>query len=455
MSSLSQGINEENEIVVSFLRGELTETEASEFRDRLETEPYLQSELEKYRQAVGLLESAPNAALSEDLSASILTRLSDESKRTPGPVMFLWLDRLSPALKIAASFLVLCGTVTLLMFSLKQIDRQGADSAIGDRHDNSEGVMHAAISGAADWLRSNQEDDGSWSPDRWDGSVEYRVALTGMSLLTLLGLPEDTSTVSTTESERQAMDYIVSSQNAGGHFGHRSRGVMYNHGIATVALLETIDKKSRPSESVTNAINTALAFIAKQQLPSGGWGYIDDDGEPNTGISVWQLRALSLAEQRGLLADKQSLRKGLLWLKGMIDTKGQFGYRSSTDFPEGPETLTAMGAFCLLTAETGTSALSNAEATFRRAMQRLSEISVDDVDFYRWYFIAHAWQATDTPQDSAFTSALTEYLLGSRIQKGPHRGTWSPAGKWSTAGGRIYTTTMATLSLQACIDSQG
>ena len=54
MSSLSQGINEENEIVVSFLRGELTETEASEFRDRLETEPYLQSELEKYRQAVGL-----------------------------------------------------------------------------------------------------------------------------------------------------------------------------------------------------------------------------------------------------------------------------------------------------------------------------------------------------------------------------------------------------------------
>jgi hypothetical protein len=50
---------------------------------------------------------------------------------------------------------------------------------------------------------------------------------------------------------------------------------------------------------------------------------------------------------------------------------------------------------------------------------------------------------------------LTAYLLGSRVQKGPHKGTWSPAGKWSTAGGRIYTTTMATLSLQACFDSQG
>jgi hypothetical protein len=455
LNNLSPDIDVRNEAIVSFLRGELTESEASEFRNRLEIDPGVQSELEEFRRTVGLLESAPDAELSEDLFASILSRLSDESKVKPVPETLLWPRKLLPALRIAASFLVMCGAITVLTLRLQRVREPREDSVSGDRHESPDVVMHAAISGAADWLRANQEHDGSWSPERWDGSVEYRVALTGMSLLTLLGLPEDAGSGKTAESERQAIDYIVSNQNTAGHFGPRSRGVMYNHGIATVALIEAMDKKSEPVAPVTDAIAEALTFIAKEQLPSGGWGYIDEDGEPNTGISVWQLRALALAQQRGFLADKQPLRRGLFWLKGMIDTKGQFGYRSPTDFPEGPETLTAMGAFCLLTSEAGNSAVSDARVTLRRAMQELGEISGDDVDFYRWYFIAHAWQATDTPSDNAFTSALTAYLLGSRVQKGPHKGTWSPAGRWSTAGGRIYTTTMAALSLQACIDSQG
>lgn len=457
MTNPQQDAASPNEDIVSFLRDELSEQAAAAFRDRLSNNPDLEDEVEKFRQTISLLNDVPDAHIPEDLSSSILSRIAAESLDVPVPPGRTWFPRLSRALKIAASFLMMCGALTLLTLRMQQFSTSEEELPSGDRHHdqqlNQEEVVLAAISRAANWLSANQELNGSWNPERWDGSAEYRVGLTGMSLLTLLGLPEGLRSEPGTKSEYRAIDYIVSNQNDKGHFGAFSRGVMYNHGIATVALLEAMNRESSPDGPVTRAVESALTFITEQQLPAGGWGYVDEQASANTGISVWQLRALSLAEKRGLLQDKRPLQRGLLWLKGMIDTKGNFGYRSPEDFPEGPETLTAMGAFCILTADSFGAVSFDTRPRLHRAIQALNEVSEDDVDFYRWYFLAHARHAADSFIENSFTSALTAYLLDSRVQDGPHRGTWSPAGRWSTAGGRIYSTTMATLSLQAAIGS--
>ena len=44
---------------------------------------------------------------------------------------------------------------------------------------------------------------------------------------------------------------------------------------------------------------------------------------------------------------------------------------------------------------------------------------------------------------------LQRRLMQRRVAEGIHAGTWNPEGRWSPVGGRLHSTTMATLCLQA------
>ncbi|MBN1674995.1 MAG: hypothetical protein JXR37_28390 [Kiritimatiellae bacterium] len=56
----------------------------------------------------------------------------------------------------------------------------------------------------------------------------------------------------------------------------------------------------------------------------------------------------------------------------------------------------------------------------------------------------------DSDESARLLADIQNALSERQTRAGPNAGTWEPTDPWSSAGGRIYTTAMATLSLQAC-----
>ncbi|GAH78662.1 unnamed protein product, partial [marine sediment metagenome] len=88
-------------------------------------------------------------------------------------------------------------------------------------------------------------------------------------------------------------------------------------------------------------------------------------------------------------------------------------------------------------------------------LSRAAAESVDEPDYYEWYFLAHALRAAqgtrvrETAEFSRMAAELRTALLERQVKTGPHSGSWEPSDRWGRAGGRVYATAMAALSLQA------
>ncbi len=301
---------------------------------------------------------------------------------------------------------------------------------------NDAGALPAALDDAFAWLRAAQESDGSWRPERWGGSAEYTVGLTASSLLALLSETNERARVHDKPTIERAARFLVASQAPAGRLGPACAGDLYNHAMATLALLEA--RTQAPDSVPPETIEQAIDFIVRRQLPSGGWGYAGgDDTGANTGISVWQLMALHRARSQGRLNDARSLLRGRFWLSSMTDGRGHFGYRKPADSVGQDATLTAMGAYCMALISDGLE---------RQPTQPAEAAASDAPDFYHWFFAAAAWTA-GAESDPRFPAALARNLLALREPEGELKGSWRPVGRWSQAGGRLYSTSMAILSL--------
>jgi len=307
------------------------------------------------------------------------------------------------------------------------------------------------VARALDWLVRTQEEDGSWNPKKWEGQELYRVGLTGLALLAFSG--EDAGNANA-DAVGRAADYLVTQQDKSGRFGPFFSNAPYNHGIATVALLETWARTK--DARLKQPIERALIFIGRHQHPTGGWGYLSIDRKINTSVTAWQLHAVLLADALGWPEARPSVEKGLAWIAGVVDREGRAGYERTGDFPEGPKALTAMAAFCLSVGAKHPTETA-ADAAVVRSLAKIADDATDaeKVDFYRSYFLSHALGVarrrgfSEGTKLGDLTAQLNRTLAARQLTEGPNAGSWDPADQWSSAGGRVYATAMAALSLQS------
>jgi hypothetical protein len=309
-----------------------------------------------------------------------------------------------------------------------------------------------AVSGALAWLERTQEPAGGWNPVKWGGKPEFEVSLTGMSLLALMELRGQGQSESARSAARRAAGFLLTRQNADGSIGPGGEAALYNHGIATVALLRSY--LADPQQRVKAALDSALQFICRAQSASGGWGYTaGTDREPNTSLSVWQIQALMLGERAGWTFPAHNLQRGLRWLDGMASSDGTFGYHAAGDSASRSDGLTAMAASCLFPARAGRAPDDGSDGPLRRAVARIGAGSGAVSDFYSGYFVASALATGADPAYDRFLARMQRSLLDRRTRDATLRGTWDPADRWGGAGGRVYATAMAALSL--CKSPQG
>jgi prenyltransferase beta subunit len=425
--------------IVAYLQNELDEKSKISFEQHLTGCTDCSKRLNDYCQITQKLKSVPKDAARENIPEKVLQAISLEHAAKP-----IRLARWAAILRypiatewrriVAAGILLLLGAGILIFNQSREIK-----PVITNTPANSE-----TITRALDWLAANQDETGKWSVEKWGGDKQYEIALTGLSIMALSGAEPGLRNRYAASIDK-GINYLINRQSADGSFGPHFTGTPYNHGIATVCLLENLALNN--DKKLKIPLKSAINYITWMQKADGGWGYLASEAElPNTAVSFWSIHALLLANSMDFGDLTAPIKKGFEWLSGISDESGRPGYSKTSDFPYGAETLSAMTAFCYTYG--GEKYLPDKEK-YRKLFNYLSveTTSSNEVNYYRSYFMSYIQHPSmDAWRDNLFatlskTQRRTDILAGS----------WDPSDKWGEVGGRIYTTALASLSLEATI----
>ena len=316
----------------------------------------------------------------------------------------------------------------------------------------------AAVKAALKWLADNQAADGRWDPraheagrdrsvlgrNRPEAGSRADTAMTGLALLAFLGSGHTHLDGPYREDVRRGLEFLMRLQAPDGNLGGPAAAYefMYSHAMATCALSEaygmTHDRRLR--EPVRRAIGYT---IAAQDPRGGGWRY--RPGDPgDTSQLGWQLMSLKSAELAGIpMPDKT--RQGIVrYLQSVAS--GSYGGRASYR-PGEPATRT-------MTAEALVCWQFLGLARENRACNEAGDYLIGELpgeaeyNLYYWYYATLGMYQLHGTHWQRWNNSLRSALLSRQVRQGPQAGSWDTSDVWGGHGGRVYTTALATLTLE-------
>lgn len=304
-----------------------------------------------------------------------------------------------------------------------------------------------AVARALDYLSRNQEADGRWTRFTSDRSPHRRrseardVALTGLSTLAFLAsdyTPDKASLYQ--DNVRQALKFLMEQQRDDGEF--RGGGDMYDQAIATIALSEAAIMTG--SERYQKAaFKGADYLIWAHHKRSGGWRY-QPNQSADTSVTGWCVMALHSAEKAGYTVPEGYRQDILRYLNSVTSgaNRALVGYQ---DARKPGETMTAQAMFTrMLLGIQPTSAQVEEAGKFAT---RLSP-SEWGRDFYHWYYTSLMLMQVQNETWRTWNKQMTQTLLSTQRGDGHANGSWDSDGLRNDPGGRIFSTAMATLTLE-------
>lgn len=323
------------------------------------------------------------------------------------------------------------------------------------RYGGDDTTEHAVASGIK-WLKQSQESNGSWNPVKYGGLKEYQVGLTSLVLLTFLGDGNSSQNGPYAKTVDAGINYLVKNQQANGLFGparidDKPVNYMYNHGIATIAVLENYCMTK--DKNMEEPVKQAVSFIVNAQNAAGGWGYQSHNGVNDTSTTVWQVLALRIARTLKLPGVQEALNHSSRWLASITNEKGIVGYQQLNHWPNGYYATTAAGMFAQLFigCDKELPLIKKQEKILANYQPKMHSTGGElDNDFYYWYFGTLAMVQEGGEQWNDWNKNLKQALVkNQKAGKTSEAGSWEPIDRWSFYGGRLYTTSMAILTLQS------
>jgi hypothetical protein len=380
----------------AYAAGELSVREHAAFEEHLAVCAECRDAVQSTKWVIGRLRAVPEVETTRDLAASILARLREETLECQR-----W-----TRVAIMAAVLTLFAGGTFVTHFTKSARPAKPIAAIADEN-------AASISRALAWLCQNQEPDGSWNAEKWGGNRRFEIALTALPTLALLSAesltPQGSSAVA------NAIRWLQEQQTDTGFFGPNFQGASYNQSIATLALLHAYQR--RPDAALKHSLDAALANLLARQTDDGGWGYLQSPLADRS-ITEWHVEALELASTLGWEDARKNLARARKWLADHP--------RPSHDAEEPPDSPSA-----LLAHGSGGNVRGSAK-----------------MDFYQAYFLTAALKQNYDEPSRRQLAAIRRALLLQQVSEGSDSGSWPAGDRWGRAGGRLYSTALASLSLK-------
>lgn len=329
-----------------------------------------------------------------------------------------------------------------------------------------------AVARGLKWLVEHQLPDGSWSLIHTEGpcrgrcrnpstvkgknaALKSRASATGLALLPFLGAGETHQSGRYRKVVRAGLGSLIAMGKPGEDYPGLSwadSGNLYAHGICTIALCEAYGLTGdsdlrRPAEA-------ALAFLAYAQDPrGGGWRYRPQT-PGDTSVTGWQIMALKSGLLAGLAVPPRVVPRAKQFLDAVSNPKGQYGYLVPADAEEGEEpkrltttaTRTAIGLLCRQFLGSGQD-----EPWLIDGVKRLAERGPIKGDFYHNYYAAQViFHQTGGvgPVWRQWNEATRDELVAMQARRGHEKGSWWTPRHHNERGGRLYSTALATMTLE-------
>lgn len=308
----------------------------------------------------------------------------------------------------------------------------------------------AAVARSLAWLAAHQSADGRWASAHFDDDcrhcggttkIDSDRAVTGLALLCFMASDHThTKDGPYRENVARALTWLKGQQKPNGDL--RGEETMYSHGIATISLAEAYAMTK--DQDLAGPVERAVAFIAGARNSSdGGWRY--EPGEPgDTSVLGWQAMALASAKRAGLAVPEESLEAADRWLDQVsARSPGSYAYQPGM---APTQSMTAEGLYVRQLLGHGRD-----EELMRASVERVMRNPPkwnEQPSTYTWYYATLSLFQHGGPEWERWNEVMTAELLANQRMDGTAAGSWDPVDRWATIGGRVYQTTICTLTLE-------
>ena len=299
--------------------------------------------------------------------------------------------------------------------------------------------LDASIGRGLDFLAAQQAADGSFG-------TAQKPAITGLALMSFLASGHAPDLGKFGAAVRGASDYLLSQAQADGTFTRNDKP-MYQQGIVTLALAEAYGLE--PNEPQRKRMATVLAKsvevilkaqdVKKQEQYAGGWRYEANSADSDLSLCGWNALALRACQDVGIAVPKSAARQAVKFVLKCYsaDAKG-FAYQPGGAPAAG---TTGLGILCLHLLDDG-AGRKESEA----AMRTLEKHPIDDQTQFPYYGLYYATQAANQAGEPSW-SAITKATFDKLFKAQQPDGGWPDVPSESGGTGRLYTTSMALLTL--------
>ncbi|MCE5276988.1 MAG: prenyltransferase/squalene oxidase repeat-containing protein [Planctomycetaceae bacterium] len=303
-----------------------------------------------------------------------------------------------------------------------------------------------ATARALAWITAHQQDDGHWAaPQRGATCSDDTVTAYAMLCYQAVGARHDQEGPYQ-QPLAQAVKWMLANQPADGDWtrGTGPGNGMYTHGVVVSALARLYATTKDPA--LLEPLKKALAVTLRaQNRQYGGWRYTSKGTDSDTSVTSWQLGGLLLARQSGIVIGDEPFQLTRRWLAGVCGGRhgGLCGYVHPTPIPS----MVAAGMFChqILGLSADDPRMSEAAEYLLDHMPKKD----DQANFYYEYYLTLAAYRHQGRLWSRWSPLMRERLIAGQVASGPDAGSWNPDAYYTSYGGRLFSTAMAVLMLEA------
>ena len=295
--------------------------------------------------------------------------------------------------------------------------------------------VEAAVDRALEYLAGRQDASGSW-PQGVSGKPNTGVD--ALCLLAFMGRGHVPGRGPYEETVGRAVDGLRRSADKNGllvHPGGHSHGPMYEHALATLALIEASGWMT--DGTLRETCRDAVEVIVNAQNREGGWRYQPQPRDADLSVTVMQVVALRAAQNARLAVPEETLEQAIRYVKRCARPDGGFSYQPGQG---AKDAQSAAGALCLQLLGTFD------DPDVARALEALQKRAYKpEMDQYFHYMNYYAMQAHFQAGEQAWSTwhpRVRDLLLESQAADGSWPG-WQeerlngPAKCYSTAMGSI------------------